>query len=117
MNKIVNHNDTHIKGVITVSGVIDSTITGSGKTFGNSDNGKIFHVSGDNDLTVPLWTTLDKGWTVGIVNMDGGILTIKSSGSDTINAEAEVYNTIEYTGFYVYKSEVTNEFIAIGTLY
>lgn len=117
MNRITNNNDTHIKGVITASGVIDSTVTGSGKTFENSDNGKIFHVSNDNDLTIPAWNTLDKGWTVGVVNMTGGVLTIKCSAADIVNGEQEIYNTIEYTGFYIYKSEVTDQFVAIGTLY
>lgn len=115
MSQIINNNDTHVKGLLTVTGVIETVATA--KIFTNSDNGKIFHVSGDTTLTVPQWTTLEEGWTVGIVNMSGDTLTIASSASDTINDETSITNTMIYSGLYVYKSNVSGKFVSIGTLY
>jgi hypothetical protein len=111
------HNDLNVSGKITVAGIIDSTITGSGKTFANADNSKIFHVSGNNTLTLPAWNTLDTGWTIGIVNVSGDDITVNTSGSNLLNGVSSVINATIYTGFYVYKSDATNEFIAIGTVY
>ena len=81
------------------------------------DNGKIFHVSGDRVLTLPAWTGLTPGWTIGIVNTSGDTVTVNPSGTDQINDETTVVNTIIYTAFYIYRSKDTGKFIAIGTLY
>lgn len=117
MSQIINNNDTHVKGVLTVTGIIESIAAGVGKTFTNSDNGKIFHITGENSLTVPQSSTLDEGWTIGIVNMSGDTITIASSASDTINEETTITNTMIYSGLYVYKSNVSGKFVSIGTLY
>lgn len=117
MSQIINNNDTHVKGILTSTGVIESVTVGSGKIFTNSDNGKIFHISGDNILTIPQWNTVDEGWTIGIVNMSGDTITINSSASDTINEETSIANSVMYSGLYVYKSNVSTKFVSIGTLY
>ena len=124
-NGVVTVNNTlTVNDNLTVNGIfltsddaIDSSITGSGKTFVNADNGKIFHVTGENTLTIPLWSTLDAGWTIGVVNLSGDTITVNVSGSDILNDDTSVINTSIFTGFYVYKSTDTDTFIAIGTLY
>jgi hypothetical protein len=111
------HNDLNVTGKITVAGIIDSTVTGSGKTFANADNGKIFHISGNNTVVLPARSGLDDGWTIGIVNVSGDTITVNTTGSDLVNGVGSVINSSIYTGFYVYKSNVTDQFIALGTVY
>lgn len=111
------HNDLNIAGKLTIAGIIDSTINGSGKTFTNADNGKIFHISGNNTVVLPAWSTLDAGWTIGIVNVSGDTITVNTSGSDFVNGVSSVINADIYAGFYVYKSDTPDQFIAIGTVY
>lgn len=98
---------------------LDSTITGSGKTFSNSDSGKIFHVTGTNTLTLPTYTSTNSGWTVGIVNVGGSTLTfnIASGSGNTINDVTTFSNTVKWSSLYIYKSDISGKFIAIGILY
>jgi hypothetical protein len=116
----VSGTNTTITGDLTVSGTIittiDSSITGSDKTFTNTDSGKIFHVAGSPILTLPAYTTVDDGWCIGILNK-GVIVTINCQTGDNINDRSQIFNTIKYTSVYIYKSSVSNEFIALGILY
>jgi hypothetical protein len=117
------NNNTTITGDLTVDGniitSIDSTITGSGKTFTNADSGKIFHVSGTNTLVLPVYTTADTAWSIGIVNVGGNTLTVNiAEGSvNTINDAVTISNTVKYSSIYIYRSTTTGKFIALGTLY
>jgi hypothetical protein len=97
----------------------DSSINGSGKTFTNDDDGKIFHVTGANTLTLPTYTSANSGWSVGIVNVGGGTLTfnIASGSGNTINDDITISNTVKWSSVYVYKSDISGKFIAIGVLY
>jgi hypothetical protein len=110
-----------IGGNLTVGGLfrLGDLITNitTNTSLSDADNGKIFHVSGDRTLTLPAWTGLTPGWTVGIVNINGDTVTVNPSGADQINDETTVVNTIIYTAFYIYRSNTTGKFIAIGTLY
>jgi hypothetical protein len=118
MGLITNNSDTHVNGVLTTTGFIDSTsITGSNRVFVDSDNGKIFHTTGDNLLTLPSYTSTIDGWVIGIVNTTGDTLTINCSAGNTVNDETSVENTVAYSGLYIYKSNSNNKFVAIGTLY
>lgn len=96
----------------------DSSITGSGKTFTNADDGKIFHITGANTLTLPTYASANSRWSIGFVNVDGATLTLKiTDGSgNTINDEDTIINTVKWSSVYVYKSDITNKFIAIGVL-
>jgi hypothetical protein len=96
----------------------DSSITGSGKTFTNADDGKIFHVTGANTLTLPTYASANSGWSVGIVNVGGAILTVNiASGSgNTVNDNITFNNTVKWSSVYIYKSDIANKFIAIGVL-
>ena len=97
---------------------IDTSIAGAGKTFANNDNGKIFHVTGANTLVLPAWSSVDVGWSIGVVNVGGSLLTVNRSATDTINnALASFTNSISYSAFYIYKSPTTDSFVAIGVLY
>ena len=117
------NNNTTISGDLTVDGniitSIDSTITGSGKTFTNADSGKIFHVSGTNTLVLPVYTTADTAWSIGIVNVGGNTLTVNIAGGsvNTINDAVTISNTVKYSSIYIYRSTTTGKFIALGTLY
>jgi len=117
------NNNTTITGDLTVDGniitSIDSTITGGGKTFNNADSGKIFHVSGTNTLVLPVYASADNAWSIGIVNVGGNTLTINIAGSsgNTINDAVTISNTVKYSSIYIYKSDISGKFIAIGTLY
>lgn len=96
---------------------IDTSITGSGKTFADADNGKIFHATGTNTLVLPAWSSITAGWSIGIVNVGGSSLTVNRSNSDTINNALTTFtNTISYSAVYIYKSSTTNSFVAIGML-
>ena len=112
-----------ITGNLTVGGLfrLGDLITDvtANKTLVDGDNGRIFHVSGDRVLTLPAWTELTPGWTVGIVNTNGDTVTVNpaTDSGNTINDETSVVNTIIYTAFYIYRSNVSGKFIAIGTLY
>ena len=68
-------------------------------------------------MILPAWSSLSTGWTIGIVNVSGNTITVNSSGLDLVNGVGSVINTNIYTGFYVYKSDVDGEFIAVGTVY
>jgi hypothetical protein len=97
----------------------DSSITGSGKTFTNADDGKIFHITGANTLTLPSYASASSGWIIGIVNVGGLALTlnIADGSGNTINDGTTISNTVKWSSFYVYKSDVSDKFIAIGVLY
>ena len=98
----------------------DSTITGSGKTFSNTDNGKIFHITGTNTCVLPQYSAIDDGWSIGIVNVGGNTLTFNVAGgsSNTINDNLLTFtNTVKYSALYIYKSDIANKFFAIGILY
>jgi hypothetical protein len=115
--------DLTVKSDLTVDGniitSIDSTITGSGKTFSNADSSKTFHVSGTNTLVLPTYASADTAWSIGIVNVGGNTLTINiATGSgNTINDAVTISNTVKYSSIYIYKSDISGKFIAIGTLY
>lgn len=117
------YNDLSVTGDLTVSGTIfttfDSSITGSGKTFSDTDSGKIFHVSGTNTLTLPAYASTNAGWTVGIVNVGGLPLTfnVASGSGNTVNDVTTFSNTVKWSSVYIYKSDITDKFIAIGILY
>jgi hypothetical protein len=123
INNYLINNNTTITGDLTVDGniitSIDSTITGGSKTFNNADSGKIFHVSGTNTLVLPVYTTADTAWNIGIVNVGGNTLTINIAGSsgNTINDAVTISNTVKYSSIYIYRSTTTGKFIALGTLY
>lgn len=107
-----------ITDAVAANTTIDTTITGAGKTFANADNAKIFHVSGVNTLTLPAWNAINDGWSIGIVNVGGGTLTINSSSTDTINDTLTTFtNSISYSAVYIYRSPVAGSFVAIGVLY
>ena len=105
-------------GNFTAGGIIVSTGTATTLTLVNADNGKVYH-SGEVGiaLTLPEWSTLATGWTIGIANIGGNTITLNKSGTSTINGVNSVINNSIYTGFYVYKSDTTNQFIAMGTVY
>ena len=117
------YNDLTVTGDLTVSGTIfttfDSTITGSGKTFNNNDSGKTFHVSGTNTLILPTYASAKTGWTVGIVNVGGSTLTfnVTDGSGNTVNDVTTFNNTVKWSSLYIYKSDISNKFIAIGILY
>lgn len=96
----------------------DSSINGSGKTFTNADDSKIFHVTGANTLTLPTYASANAGWSVGLVNVGGATLTVNiASGSgNTINDGTTFNNTVKWSSVYIYKSDIANKFIAIGVL-
>lgn len=98
---------------------IDSTISGSGKTFSDSDSGKIFHITGTNTLVLPTYASVSDGWTVGIVNVGGSTLTFNIAGGsgNTINDGTTFSNTVKWSSLYIYKSDISGKFIAIGILY
>ena len=107
-----------ITDAVPKNAVIDTSVAGAGKTFANEDNGKIFHVNGVNTLTLPAWTAVDAGWSIGVVNVGGLSLTVNRSASDTINnALTSFTNTVSYSAFYIYKSPTFSSFVAIGVLY
>ena len=110
-----------ITGNLTVGGLfrLGDLITDvtANQSLEAGDNGKIFHVSGDTTLTLPAWAELTPGWTVGIVNISGDTVTVNPSSTNQINEETTVVNTIIYTAFYIYRSNTSGRFIAIGTLY
>lgn len=117
------YNDLTVTGDLTVSGTIfttfDSTITGSGKTFNSNDSGKTFHVSGTNTLILPTYASAKTGWTVGIVNVGGSTLTfnVTDGSGNTVNDVTTFNNTVKWSSLYIYKSDISNKFIAIGILY
>jgi hypothetical protein len=117
------NNNTTISGDLIVSGniitTIDSTITGIGKTFTNTDSGKIFHVSGTNTLVLPTYASAKTGWSIGIVNVGGNTLTVNIAGGsgNTINDVTTFNNTVKYSSVNIYKSDISGKFIAIGVLY
>jgi|LakMenE01Jun11ns_1017448.scaffolds.fasta_scaffold9928276_3 hypothetical protein len=117
------NNNTTITGDLTVSGTIittfDSTITGSGKTFTNTDSGKTFQVSGTNTLVLPTYASAKTGWSIGIVNVGGNTLTVNIAGGsgNTINDVTTFNNTVKYSSVNIYKSDISGKFIAIGVLY
>lgn len=106
-------------GTIVLDTAIDTTVTGSGKTFTSADSGKIFHVSGTNTLTLPAWTSVSFAWCIGIVNTGGNTLTfnIESGSGNTINDATTITNTVKFSSIYIYRSPTTDQFIALGTLY
>ena len=87
-------------------------------TFNQSDNAKIFHVTGTTTLVLPLPSTLNDGWSIGIVNIGGSPLTVNRSTGEfnTINEMSSFTNTVQYSAFYIYKMS-NSVFIAIGVLY
>lgn len=87
-------------------------------TFNQSDNAKIFHVTGTTTLVLPLPSTLNDGWSIGIVNIGGSPLTVNLSTGEfnTINEMSSFTNTVQYSAFYIYKMS-NSVFIAIGVLY
>lgn len=90
-----------------------STATG----FNQTDNAKIFHVSGTTTLTLPVASTLADGWSIGVVNVGGSPLTVNRSNTNTINGTLTTFtNTVPYSAFYIYKSS-SSTFVAIGILY
>lgn len=104
---------------VTVYGeaAFDTSITGSGKTFADADNGKIFHVTGTNTLVLPAWLSVTSGWSIGIVNTGGATLTINRSSTNTINGTlTTLTNTVAYSAVYIYKSPAAGSFVAIGML-
>ena len=98
---------------------IDLTITSSGRSFANADDGKIFHINGTAQINVSLpdYSAVDDGWNIGIVNTGGSVITINRVGIDNINGKSSVFNATRYTAVYIYKSATANEFIALGVLY
>jgi hypothetical protein len=95
-------------------------ITAPTKTFVNSDSAKIFHVSGTAPctLTLPSYSSASNGWTVGVVNVGGQQLIFTTGHStNTINDVTTFSNTVKWSSLYIYKSNITNKFIAVGTLY
>ena len=107
-----------ITDAVPKNAVIDTSVAGAGKTFANEDNGKIFHITGVNTLTLPAWTAVDAGWSIGVVNVGGLSLTVNRSATDTINnALTSFTNTVSYSAFYIYKSPTPSSFVAIGVLY
>lgn len=107
-----------ITDAISLNTTIDTSIIGSGKTFANADNTKIFHITGTNVLTLPAWASVDAGWSIGIVNTGGSPLTVNRSSTDTINNALTTFtNSVSYSAVYIYKSPTTGSFVAIGVLY
>jgi hypothetical protein len=98
---------------------IDLTITNSGRSFANADDGKIFHINGTDQINVslPNYSAVDDGWNIGIINTGGFVITINRVGIDNINGKSFVFNSTRYTAVYIYKSATANEFIALGVLY
>ena len=99
--------------------VIDLSITNSGRNFVNADDGKIFHINGTSliTMTLPEYSTVNDGWSIGIVNTGGNTIGINSASGNNINGKTAEYNTIKYTAIYIYKSATLNEYIALGILY
>jgi hypothetical protein len=98
---------------------IDLTITSSGRSFANADDGKIFHINGTDQINVslPNYSAVDDGWNIGIINTGGFVITINRVGIDNINGKSFVFNSTRYTAVYIYKSATANQFIALGVLY
>ena len=97
----------------------DSSINGSGKTFTNADDGKIFHATGANTLTLPTYSVTNSGWSFGLVNVGGLPITfnVAAGSGNTINDDTAFNNTVKWSSVYVYKSDIADKFIAIGVLY
>ena len=102
-----------ITDAVSKNTVIDTSITGQSKTFTNSDNAKVFHVTGVNTLTLPVWLDVDPGWSVGVVNMGGSALTFARSSTDTVNGLTAFANSVLYSAVYIYRSPTAGSFVAI----
>jgi phage-related tail fiber protein len=103
--------DTKVDKIST----IDTSVTTGTKTFTNSDNGKIFHISGSGTCTIPTWSTLDTFWNVKLVNVGGDALTITRSSTNTINGQTSITNNTQWSSVFIYKSTVSGQFIALFT--
>lgn len=114
-SELTNDGDDGVNPFISAADLVVNEAQTAPYTLVPADNGKVIHVSGSGDITVP--TGLGSAFECGIIQVGGGILDIVASGT-TLRIPAFLANPIrgEHAQVLIRSAIPANTFNVLGNL-